>query len=192
MSKLATFLTHLKIEAAAEQALLEVWTIHKTLSRNDFLIQSGQLGRYLYFVKKGTFRIFYPLEHNDAVVGFGYPNTLLFDYPSFVKDRPSPFAIQALSKSEVIGIHRGDFLKIKDQFPLFRNQWHKLTEQALLGRIEREIDLITPSPKARYERLINRSPHVFQLFPHKYIASYLRMTPETLSRLKKEIKPIKG
>ena len=67
-----------------------------------------------------------------------------------------------------------------------------VTERALLGRIEREIDLLTPSPKERYARLLKRSPHVFQLFPHKYIASYLRMTPETLSRLKKEIKPIKG
>ena len=184
MSELAIFLSNLKIEKAAKNALLEAWTIEKTLSRNDFLIQSGQLGRYLYFIKKGTFLISYPLENNDAVVGFGYPKTLIFDYPSFVNNLPSPFAIQTLSKAEVIGIHRSDFLKIKDQFPLFRIQWHHLTEQALLGRIEREIDLITPSPKARYERLINRSPHIFQLFPHKYIASYLRMTPETLSRLR--------
>jgi len=63
-----------------------------------------------------------------------------------------------------------------------------MTEQALLGRIEREIDLVTYSPKERLDRLFNRSPHLFQLFPHKYIASYLRMTPETLSRMLRKSK----
>ena len=66
--------------------------------------------------------------------------------------------------------------------------WRQMTEQALLGRIEREIDLVTNSPKERINRLLQRSPHIFQLFPHKYIASYLRMTPETLSRMLRQMK----
>ncbi len=48
---------------------------------------------------------------------------------------------------------------------------------------EREIDLLTQSPQERIERIRKRSPQVFQEIPHKYIASYLRMSPETLSRL---------
>jgi len=62
--------------------------------------------------------------------------------------------------------------------------WRILQEKALLGKIERETELLTFTPEQRVNRLLQRSPHLFQFIPRKYIASYLRMTPETLSRLK--------
>ncbi|MCE2734433.1 MAG: hypothetical protein LW821_13820 [Flammeovirgaceae bacterium] len=62
--------------------------------------------------------------------------------------------------------------------------WRILQEKALLGKIERETELLTFTPEQRVNRLLQRSPHLFQIIPRKYIASYLRMTPETLSRLK--------
>ena len=63
--------------------------------------------------------------------------------------------------------------------------WRKLTEEALLGKIQREVEMLTFTPNERYERLLERSPHVFQKIPLKYLASYLRMSPETLSRIRK-------
>jgi CRP-like cAMP-binding protein len=58
-------------------------------------------------------------------------------------------------------------------------------EQLIYQQLEREKDLLTSSPTERYAKVKQRSPQLFQEIPHKYIASYLRMTPETLSRLKK-------
>ena len=72
--------------------------------------------------------------------------------------------------------------------PELERLWRIMMEEALLGRIEREIDLLTIAPQTRIQRLLNRSPHIFQIVPLKYIASYLRMTPETLSRNMKNIK----
>lgn len=63
--------------------------------------------------------------------------------------------------------------------------WMKILENLLLQQIEREIDILTNSPKERYLRVLKRSPLLFQEIPHKHIANYLRMSPETLSRLKK-------
>lgn len=63
--------------------------------------------------------------------------------------------------------------------------WNKILEYLILQQMEREVDILLASPKERYERVLRRSPQLFQEIPHKYIASYLRMTPETLSRLKK-------
>ena len=62
--------------------------------------------------------------------------------------------------------------------------WKMLLESFIVQQMEREHDILISSPKERYERVLNRSPQLFQLIPHKYIANYLRMTPETLSRLK--------
>ena len=63
--------------------------------------------------------------------------------------------------------------------------WEQLLQSFVHQQIEREIDLITYSPQKRFERVLERSPQVFQEIPLKYIASYLRMTPETLSRILK-------
>jgi hypothetical protein len=63
--------------------------------------------------------------------------------------------------------------------------WLKLLEQMIFQQLEREKDLLTFSPLERYKRVWKRSPQLFQEIPNKYIASYLRMTPETLSRIKK-------
>ena len=168
-----------------KELLLEHWKIKKVVPRKDFLIQPNQREAALYFIKKGTFRIYYDIDDNEACVGFGYPNTLICDYPAFITGDVSKYYIQALSTAELISIPRNVFLKLIEEYPRIAKLWHKMTEQAFLGRIEREIDLLTPTPKERYIRLLKRSPHVFQFISNKYIASYLRMTPETLSRIQK-------
>ena len=60
-----------------------------------------------------------------------------------------------------------------------------LIENLIVQQLEREIDILTTSPEERYNRVLKRSPKLFQQIPAKYIASYLRMTPETLSRIRK-------
>ncbi|WP_317127531.1 MULTISPECIES: hypothetical protein [Chryseobacterium] len=63
--------------------------------------------------------------------------------------------------------------------------WTIILEDLVLQQVEREKDLLISAPKERYERVLKRSPQLFQQIPDKYIANYLRMSPETLSRLKK-------
>ncbi len=163
--------------------LLQQWTVEKKVKRFDYLIQKGTRESHLYFIKKGTMRIYYVSNDTEICVGFGYPNTLICSYPSFVSNRPSNYYIQALTDTELIGISRTDFYENIHRSWNLERHWREMTEQALLGRIEREIDLVTYAPKERLDRLLNRSPHLFQWIPNKYIASYLRMTPETLSRM---------
>ncbi|MCB9264878.1 MAG: Crp/Fnr family transcriptional regulator [Lewinellaceae bacterium] len=107
---------------------------------------------------------------------------MICSFPSFIRNLPSDYYIQALYLTELLGIARTDFYHLLEQYPCLETNWRRMVEEALLGRIEREIDLLTVSPRERIQRLLNRSPHIFQLIPNKYIASYLRMTPETLSR----------
>jgi len=66
-----------------------------------------------------------------------------------------------------------------------RGAWIGILESLVLQQMEREIDLLTTSPRERYERVLKRSPRLFQEIPNRHIANYLRMSPETLSRLKK-------
>ncbi len=74
-----------------------------------------------------------------------------------------------------------NFLALKNNQIL----WIEILENLGVQQLEREIDLLKNSPKERYERVLKRSPQLFQEIPNRHIANYLRMSPETLSRLKK-------
>ncbi|MCP9761606.1 Crp/Fnr family transcriptional regulator [Lacihabitans soyangensis] len=163
----------------------ELWTIKKNLNRHELLYQKGKTENNIYFIESGTLKICYDLKDQEIIVGFGYKNTFIFDLPSFFTEQPSNFHIQAIKSSQLFGINKTDFYKVLDSNLTIAKYWRTRTELILLDLVEREIDILTTSPEERYQRLQKRHPELFQHIPNKYIAAYLRMTPETLSRLKK-------
>ena len=165
------------------EALVAAWNKPITLRRGEYLVQRGQVERNLYFVRSGLMRIYYPTETEEICVGFAYAPNVVCAFPSFVHGTASEYCIQALRQSELLGISKADFSALLELLPPIARFWREELEKVLVGRIDREIDLLLPEPERRLERLRQRSPHIFQLVPRKYIASYLRMTPETLSRL---------
>jgi CRP-like cAMP-binding protein len=166
------------------QQCLKLWNKEKKLKRHEYLDEPGKTEDSLYYVKSGAMRLYYPKDDEEICVGFAYPPSLICSYPSFINQQPSVYYIQALRETEVVGISREDFYTIMLSNVSIERAWRILQEKALLGKIERETELLTFSPEQRLNRLLQRSPQLFQIIPKKYIASYLRMTPETLSRLK--------
>lgn len=173
---------HLPEEAAA--ALINKWSHSVQLKRNGFLVSKGQVETNLYYVMSGSMRIFYPVKDEEICAGFAYDNNLICSYPSFIRQLPSDYAIQALTTTNLKFIKRADFYELFKIHRDIETAWRMLEEEALVGKIEREVEMLTFTPEERYKRLMDRSPHIFQIIPRKYIASYLRMSPETLSRIK--------
>ncbi len=168
-----------------DQVAPDIWMPSKKLNRGDFLVKKGQASPYLYYVEEGTLRIFVEGEEEELTIRFGYQGSFISALNSFLADQPSAFYIQALKKAKVLGISKDSFYHFLQKKPAYQELWQKAMEHLVLQQLEREIDLLTASPLDRYQRVLKRSPQLFQEIPNKYIASYLRMTPETLSRLKK-------
>lgn len=82
-------------------------------------------------------------------------------------------------------LEKKPYMEFIKQSPERFQSWLQILEQLVYQQLERERDLLTSSPAVRFKRVLDRSPLLFQEVPNKYIAAYLRMTPETLSRLKK-------
>lgn len=155
------------------------------LERNDFLKSQGSVDTNIYFVENGSFRIFIIDNDEERIVRFGYKNNIIVALDSFFTGQPSEFTIQAIKKSTVRIIPKKAFTAFLDNTPSFLPVWINILEDLVLQQMEREKDLLTNSLKERYERVLKRSPQLFQEIPNKYIANYLCMTPEILSRLKK-------
>ena len=186
MQPLTTFLHSLANFTASElETITSVWSRRQTYNRGEFIVRAGEVETQVHFVLEGTQTIHYLENGKEMCVGFGYPGTILIAYPSFITGKPSDFYLQAIKKTELLSLHYADWKMLMETLPTFREVWYKLTEQGLLGMMAREVELHLSSNAERYERLLKRSPKLLQLIQQRYVASYLKMEPETLSRLKK-------
>lgn len=155
-----------------------------TIDRNEFLKVKGSIDTNLYYIKSGSLRLFVLDEYEEQIIRFAYKENLIVSLDSFLTGKPSDLYIQAIKKTVVKVIRKDQF----DQFLKEENNqhlWTEILENLVVQQLEREIDILTNSPKERYERVLKRSPQLFQEIPNKHIANYLRMSAETLSRLKK-------
>ena len=155
-----------------------------TIERNEYLKVKGSIDRNVYYVESGSLRVFVLDDYEEQTIRFGYKDNLIVSLDSFLTGKPSELFIQAIKKTMIKVVTKqqiDDFLNNDNN----RNLWKEILENLVVQQLEREIDILTNSPKERYERVLKRSPQLFQEIPNRHIANYLRMSAETLSRLKK-------
>jgi CRP-like cAMP-binding protein len=162
-----------------------MWSSIRIIERNEFIVQQGEIERNIYFVEDGALRVFFVAEFEENTIRFGYKNSFITSLPSFFNEQPSIFYIQAIRKSRLRIMERQHFISFIQEKPSRQKQYNQFLQHMIIQQIEREIDILTFSPIERLKRVQERSPQLFQEIPSKYIASYLRMTPETLSRIRK-------
>ena len=158
------------------------------IAKNDYLIKKGMIEKYFYFVNRGVLRAFHIKDGEEICIGFTYDDDFAGGYDSFLTCEPTQFYIQALVDSELYAISREDLYLMYDRYKNVERWGRLFNEKLLLGKGLREVAILSYSAEERYRRLMTQSPHCLQLIPQKYLASYLAMTPETFSRLRKKVK----
>jgi CRP/FNR family transcriptional regulator, anaerobic regulatory protein len=156
----------------------------KTFSKGDIILKENEIEHNVYFVKNGALRLFYNTVYEEQTIRLGYKDSLITSLVSFFNNTPSQFSIDAIRKTNVYVISKQAILQLANENMESMQAYIQLLEILLTQQNEREIDLLTTTPSERLERVLKRSPNLFQEIPLKYIASYLRMTPETLSRIR--------
>jgi len=155
-----------------------------TLNRSEFLCKQGQTDTNIYFIESGSVKVSINSGEEEQIIRFGYRGNLVVALDSLLTGLATQFDIQAIKKCKIKVISKKQlesYLNTENN----RLVWTEILEKLIVQQMEREVDLLTQSPLERYQRVIQRSPQLFQEIPNKYIANYLRMSAETLSRLKK-------
>ena len=160
----------------------------KTLKRNEYLLRIGQTCKYIYFVNAGCLR-FYTIneEGQELTRYFGFENKFATSFTSLISQNPSLENIQSIIKSEVLVISRRNFYNLVDTIPEVSYVYRYVLEMAYISSQERIYGFQGQSALERLKWLLEREPRILSILTNKVIASYLGVTPYTLSRLKAEI-----
>ncbi len=161
--------------------------ILKNFKKKEFLLQSGIASKYEYFVVDGCVRTFIidlnGVEHNSM---FSFENWWCGDLNSFINQTSSSYSIQALENTIVLAINRNDWNKLTKQSEEFSNYTRSLFQSAVIGLQNRLVQNLSLTAIERYQSFIVKFPIDSQRISQKHIASYLGVTPEFLSFIKKK------
>ena len=168
---------------SAWQDFSKIWQPF-TCKRKTVLTAAGETERHLYFVLEGVQRAFYvDAHHPEATVVFTYPYSFSGVADSFLTQQPSRYFLETITASRLL---RTTFQQVQTLMDNHRNieRWVRISASyALKGVLERKIELLSYSAEEKFRTLLTRSPHVLQLIPHKYLASYLGIDASTFSKL---------
>lgn len=160
----------------------------KSFKKGEFLTVPGQVQKELYFVKSGVQMSYFDAENKSHVVAFTYSPGISAIPESFSLQIPSTCFLVCVADSEMDYINFKTLQNLFDQSPQLERLFRKMTEFVLAGMINRHIELHSKTMEERYLSFCKRSPHLLQLVPHKYIASYLGIEPTNFSKLYNKIK----
>lgn len=159
----------------------------KTYKKKEFLIKSNTIENKIHFILEGVFRMFIDLPEKDITVDFGFPNNFISSYSSFLTQNPSVSCIQSLTKSKVIYITREDLDEIYKQTKVGESIGRVFAEEFFRYKSKRELSFLIESPTDRYLNLVKEQQQLIQEIPQKYLASYIGITPQALSRIRAKI-----
>lgn len=160
----------------------------KSFKKGEFITIPGQVQRSLYFVRKGVQMSYFDAGDKTHVIAFTYPPNFCAIPESFSSQAPSKYFLTCLTDTEADALSFEDLQALFDCSRQLERLFRRMTEAVLSGVINRHMERHSMTIEERYLAFCQRSPHLLQLVPHKYIASYLGIDPTNFSKLFNTVK----
>jgi len=186
-TKLLDFFPQIDLSPEYEKHFRNSWET-KDFKQYDLITEAGGVENYFYYVLEGVQAVYVLNEKGEKVVlGFSYTGSPSGVFDSFITRKPATLFLEALKPSRLLAISSSNYQKLFERHPEFHEWGHEFFKNVLLGRLSREVELLTLHSKERYINFMQRCPEELKIIPQKYLASYLNMTPETFSRLRASV-----
>jgi CRP-like cAMP-binding protein len=171
-----------------EKELCKTFFQSKKLRRKQYLLQEGDPCKYISFVEKGILRSYTIDEKGlEHIIQFAFEGWWISDQYSFLTGEPSLYTIDALEECELLLLSKEAEEEMMEKIPKMERFFRILLQNSLIAMQRRIISSLSRSAEEKYQELIVSCPTIPQRVPQHMMASYLGITPETLSRIRKQI-----
>jgi CRP-like cAMP-binding protein len=160
---------------------------YRKLRRKQYLIQAGEIVQHEYFVTKGLLRA-YTIDNKgqEHIAMFAMEDWWISDLYSFLTNTPATQHIDALEDSEIFSIEKTDLEKLYIEIPKFERFFRILLQNAFVSTQRRVLSSISQTAEEQYYAFIKKYPQLGERIPQHQIASFLGITPETISRIRRQ------
>ena len=158
--------------------------IERKIESKTVLLNAGDIANYVHFVKKGCLREWFNKDGKDITFQFFMEGHPVASIDSFMNGEPSLFSIESIEPSIIISVRKDDFEKLFTIYPEFKDRFQSFIFQRFRNYAQLFLSRITDTPKERYDDLVKNKPEIIKRIPQHYIASFLGITPVSLSRIK--------
>lgn len=184
MQQLVSFInTHYTISPSTMEILYKSF-VKIELPKNHFLIKEGQVCKHLYFLEKGCLRGFYNIDGRDITQWFGFENDFATSFRSFIANVPTAEYIQIVEDATFWAIEKAQLNNLLNNYLEIERLVRLIYEQYYIRLEERYANAHFKTATERYENILQNEIHILQRMPLGYIASYLGISQETLSRIR--------
>ncbi len=169
----------------AEELLSVMEEVH--YRKGEILMHEGEVCSSFYIIKDGLWRGFYMRDGNDTSLWFAYEGETIFSTSGYISNKPSMVSIEAMTDSTLYKINKNELETFFCSSISRANMGRHILEKEFLAIEEKLINTGSPQAKERYLKLLEKDPELLKHVPLKYIASYLYVTPQSLSRIRADI-----
>lgn len=161
---------------------------YKKLKKKQFFLHEGEVCRYIGFVVSGCLRV-YTIDHltNEHIIQFGVEDWWVSDMNSYLSGEPSAYNIDALHECELLTLDKNNRENMLVAVPKMERFFRLLLEANYIATHSRLNDALSTTAEERYLKFIKNYPNLYEKIPQHYIASYLGIKPQSLSRIRKEL-----
>jgi CRP-like cAMP-binding protein len=171
-----------------EQELIKTYLTPKKIRKKQYLLQEGDVCKIIAFVEKGALRAYSIGEKGaEHIIQFALEGWTISDLYSFMTSEPATYNIDALEDSELVLISKSAQEELLKRVPKYESYMRMQLTGAYLAMQKRLTSIISLPLEARYNNFISIYPNIVQRVPQHMIASYMGLTPETLSRVRKKM-----
>ena len=161
----------------------------RVISKKSVFLKVDTIENHISFIESGVVRLYIPKENPEKEItfGFSFKDQFISAYDSFLTQKPSAYQLQALTETTILSISYSDLQDVYNT-TLIGNLIGRLTaERLFLLKSKREQNLLNLSAEERYIKLFKERPELLQIIPLKYISSYIGVTAQALSRIRKRV-----
>jgi CRP-like cAMP-binding protein len=161
--------------------------VRREFAKKTIILHEGHTENYISFIEEGIIRFFIPKDGNELTFSFIFNDEMLCAYDSFLTRMPSQYCAETITNTTLWSFTYDDLQKLYKEVPITNIIGRVASEEIYLKKAKREISLLNDTAEERYLKIFSDKRNLINIIPLKFLASFIGITPQALSRIRKRI-----